>query len=148
MPIIAGSLGLAWTVLMYIPQIMMMESRTWWGIVMISRVCIVGILIAAFSLTAQYLPLPLGSCANDYEWRPGNNIPSNTPTLFEVLPIKSSEHGASGKFSFYSTSCSRVVELWKYELALAILILLSTCSTGILFARLHTMPRRYLFKNS
>ncbi|KAJ5483294.1 hypothetical protein N7530_002540 [Penicillium desertorum] len=88
----AGQSGvcLAWEVFTWLPQEAGWKStRAWWALVTLYR----AIVIASFALftacQAQYLPLPLGSCANAYEWRSTVDVPKGTPTIWEVLPLSS-----------------------------------------------------------
>ncbi|OQE28244.1 hypothetical protein PENFLA_c005G01310 [Penicillium flavigenum] len=89
-PFILSVVCLAWEVFTWLPQEAGWKStRAWWALVTVYR----AIVIASFALftacQAQYLPLPLGSCANAYEWGNTDGVPKGTPTIWEVLPLSS-----------------------------------------------------------
>lgn len=95
-----------------------MSTKYWWAAVTIFRLCLVAILTVIAVVTAQYLPLPLGSCENQHKWRADANVPPNTPTIFDVLPSGWWWSKKSDRY-FYSDNCHRLVGIWILDIAVA-----------------------------
>ncbi|BCS27057.1 uncharacterized protein APUU_60105A [Aspergillus puulaauensis] len=129
-PIAISSLGLTWAVLSWWHQFTILKhSKHWWAATTVFRLCITVILVVTAVLTAQFLPLPLGSCENQRKWRPEANVDPLTPTLFELLPKGWWWSKKSHRY-FYMDNCHRLVEIWKLDIAVAALYFVTACCSG------------------
>jgi hypothetical protein len=92
----------------FIPQWIVGYRKTWWLVVFIVRLIDLIPLILSIVLKSRYLPRPLTSCKNEYEWADSNNVPAGTPTMYELLPDPRKRW----------TVCEVVSFLWFYEMVL------------------------------
>ncbi|KNG83273.1 hypothetical protein ANOM_008533 [Aspergillus nomiae NRRL 13137] len=122
-PLITTCIGLA----VFLLSIFIPHSGLWWFTCVVTRFGLAAGLVASAVLQSRYMPLPLGSCENDNEWRDPTGIPEGTPTMFEVLPVQSGKKKFGGRFR--NRPCDSLVTLWRFEIALAVLTaLLGLCA--------------------
>ncbi|KAJ5112189.1 hypothetical protein N7532_000234, partial [Penicillium argentinense] len=115
MPFITACIVIAWTVLLFLPQICWLASkRSWWLIVTLFRCGVVVCLALSAVFQSWYLPLPLGSCQNDGEWRDTTNVPEGTLTMFKDMPTEIIDHNGGIKTV---SACERLLWIWRFEIA-------------------------------
>lgn len=89
---------LAWEILTWIPHEAGWKStRAWWAVLTLVRAVVITSFATFVACQDQYLPLPLGSCVNEHEWRDPSAVPKGTPTIWDFLPTTTTTSRKSGQ---------------------------------------------------
>ncbi|KAJ5568838.1 hypothetical protein N7450_011324 [Penicillium hetheringtonii] len=134
-PFILSLVCLAWEILTWIPHESGWKStRVWWAIISTVRAIVIASFAVFTALQAQYLPLPLGSCANEYEWPDTFDVPKGTPTMWEVLPLSSTTLRSG--HSALVMPCAVLNRLRVFEFVLIGFLAVSLVESTVIFIRL------------
>ncbi|KAL2793415.1 hypothetical protein BJX66DRAFT_225660 [Aspergillus keveii] len=92
------------------------------------------LLFACAVLYSHYLPSPLGSCAHKGEWPDGANVPTGTPTVWDILGTWTTR-GKRGRINTID-SCVTTNHMFRTCVALGVLMVLLAVHSAVVLARL------------
>ncbi|THC92139.1 hypothetical protein EYZ11_008384 [Aspergillus tanneri] len=126
-PFIPVCLALGWLLFTWVPHHWYWRTkRPWWFVVAVVKFLITAAFILPIYVESKYLPRPLNSCQNEQFWPDRNHVPYGSLSMYLLISGSYAKNGA------YVSSCEKLLALWRYQIAMCILVAVSALSaTGI-----------------